>query len=114
MLDSLDSSSTTAKSNSNSDSVTSSEQREDEELYLSYDVRARGTPMETSRSAARATLERCIARLQELVPGVERDRSVRLMAVTPYVQTFRTTFGREVCFVYILAQLDWLKDMNAC
>ncbi|KAL5518644.1 hypothetical protein ACEPAH_327 [Sanghuangporus vaninii] len=77
------------------------------DLELSYDVRARGTPMESSRSDAKAALESCIARLQSAVPHVERDRGVRLTAVTPYAQTFRTSFGRELWFAALHAVHHW-------
>ena len=66
---------------------------------LCYDVRSRGTPMETSRAAAREALEECVERLEGLVPKTKKDEVVVLNAVTPHMQTFRTSFGREVSFL---------------
>ncbi|KAL5535210.1 hypothetical protein ACEPAF_3304 [Sanghuangporus sanghuang] len=102
LLDSLSSSDSESQSKA---SAAAGQRRPD--LELSYDVRARGTPMESSRSAAKAALESCIARLQNAVPHVERDRSVRLTAVTPYVQTFRTSLGRELWFAALHAVHHW-------
>ena len=63
--------------------------------------------MEGSRAAAGAELERQVARLQALVGGsglgaeetskCRMDTMVMLSAVTPHLQTFTTSFGREVC-----------------
>ncbi|EJD04303.1 uncharacterized protein FOMMEDRAFT_133608 [Fomitiporia mediterranea MF3/22] len=109
LLDSL----STADLNASSTGASQIRQRqrepesEPELLELNYDVRARGTPMESSRASARATLESTIARLQRLVPGAERDRPVRLRAVTPYAQTFRTSFGRELWFGALHAVHHW-------
>ncbi|OCB85236.1 hypothetical protein A7U60_g7863 [Sanghuangporus baumii] len=102
LLDSLSSSDSESQSKA---SAAAGQRRPD--LELSYDVRARGTPMESSRSAAKAALESCIARLQNAVPHVERDRGVRLTAVTPYVQTFRTSLGRELWFAALHAVHHW-------
>ena len=63
---------------------------------LSYDVRSRNTPMESSREAARIAIENAIAQLKEVVPGVPLDAPITLNAITPYSQTMQTTFGREV------------------
>ncbi len=63
---------------------------------LSYDVRSRNTPMETSREAARVALESAIAQVKEVVSGVPLDAPIILNAITPYSQTMQTTFGREV------------------
>jgi hypothetical protein len=63
---------------------------------LSYDVRSRNTPMETSREAARIAIENAIAQVKEVVPGVPLDAPITLNAITPYSQTMQTTFGREV------------------
>ncbi|KAN0138460.1 hypothetical protein V8E53_003448 [Lactarius tabidus] len=65
---------------------------------LSYDVRSRNTPMETSREAARTAIENTIAQLKNVVPGVSLDAPLTLHAVTPYSQTMQSTFGREVPF----------------
>ncbi|KAL5534565.1 hypothetical protein ACEPAG_1028 [Sanghuangporus baumii] len=102
LLDSLSSSESESQSKT---SVAAGQRKPD--LELSYDVRARGTPMESSRSAAKAVLENCIARLQSAVPHVERDRGVRLTAVTPYAQTFKTSFGRELWFAALHAVHHW-------
>jgi hypothetical protein len=63
---------------------------------LSYDVRSRNTPMETSREAARTAIENTIAQLKNVVPGISLDAPLTLHAVTPYSQTMQSTFGREV------------------
>ena len=55
--------------------------------------------METSRAAAREALEECVERLEGLVPKTKKDEVVVLNAVTPHMQTFRTSFGREVSFL---------------
>ena len=69
-------------------------------LKLNYDVRARGTPMEGSRAAARATLERTMERIRTTVhaesSAANIDMPVRLEAVTPHLQVLGSTFGREV------------------
>jgi hypothetical protein len=63
---------------------------------LSYDVRSRNTPMESSREAARVAIESAMAQVKEVVPGVPLDAPITLNAITPYSQTLQTTFGREV------------------
>lgn len=63
---------------------------------LSYDKRGRNTPMESSRSAARAALMEAIQQLETHVPLAQMDTPIILHAVTPDLQEFRTTFGREV------------------
>lgn len=63
---------------------------------LSYDVRSRNTPMETSREAARTAIENTIAQLKKVVPDVPLNAQLTLHAVTPYTQTMQSTFGREV------------------
>ena len=63
---------------------------------LSYDARARNTPMETSREAAIDALNSCIEQLREVVPRMSMDQPVTLSAITPHVQVFHTSFGREV------------------
>ncbi|KAG6910600.1 hypothetical protein DXG01_009551 [Tephrocybe rancida] len=73
------------------DSVSSSPPR-----VLSYDTRCRNTPMEGSRSAARAALMEAIEQLETQVPLVRMDSPITLHAVTPDLQEFQTTFGREV------------------
>ncbi len=63
---------------------------------LSYDIRIRNTPMEGSRSAAKESILDTIKQLEELVPRVNMDDPMTLQAVTPFLQEFQTTFGREV------------------
>ncbi|KAF9073848.1 hypothetical protein BDP27DRAFT_1318262 [Rhodocollybia butyracea] len=65
---------------------------------LNYDVRIRNTPMETSRAAARTALLETIQRLQDVVPTSNWNEPVTLNAVTPFPQTFQTTFARELWF----------------
>ncbi|KAH9075780.1 hypothetical protein EDB83DRAFT_2515470 [Lactarius deliciosus] len=74
---------------------------------LSYDVRSRNTPMETSREAARAAIEDTIAQLKQVVPGVSLDAPLTLHAVTPYSQTMQSTFGRELWFAGLHAVHHW-------
>ena len=63
---------------------------------LNYDKRARNTPMENSRTAARDALNECIAQLQQVVPHAKWSGPITLHAVTPFPQVMETTFGREV------------------
>lgn len=65
---------------------------------LSYDVRNRNTPMESSLSEAHDALVSAISRLKELgaSPSITLDQVITLNAVTPFPHTFQTTFGREV------------------
>jgi len=63
---------------------------------LNYDVRIRNTPMETNRMSARDAIVGTIRRLEETVPKADWNASMELHAVTPFIQTFDTTFGREV------------------
>lgn len=63
---------------------------------LSYDKRCRNTPMESSRSAAREALIEAIRQLEAFVPTAQMDTPITLQAVTPHLQEFQTTFGREV------------------
>jgi len=65
---------------------------------LNYDVRTRNTPMETSRVAAREALLETIQRLTDIVPTCSWNESITLNAVTPFSQTFQTTFARELWF----------------
>lgn len=74
---------------------------------LSYDVRSRNTPMETSREAARTAIENTIAQLKKIVPGVSLDAPLTLHAVTPYSQTMQSTFGRELWFAGLHAVHHW-------
>lgn len=63
---------------------------------LSYDVRIRNLPMETSLESARHALKDALDRLEAVVPGVHLDEPITLNAVTPHMQILETTFGREV------------------
>lgn len=65
---------------------------------LSYDVRNRNTPMESSLSQAHDAFISAISRLKELEtsPSVTLEQAITLNAVTPFPHTFETTFGREV------------------
>lgn len=74
---------------------------------LSYDVRVRNTPMETSRQAAIETLKELIVRLGAVVPKIKMEETITLHAVTPYHQVFETTFGRELWFAELHAIHHW-------
>ncbi|KAI0307550.1 hypothetical protein B0F90DRAFT_1621736 [Multifurca ochricompacta] len=74
---------------------------------LSYDVRSRNTPMETSREAARIAIENTITQLKKVVVGVPLNAPVILQAITPYSQTMETTFGRELWFAGLHAVHHW-------
>ncbi|KAI0048014.1 hypothetical protein FA95DRAFT_1558551 [Auriscalpium vulgare] len=74
---------------------------------LSYDKRSRNTPMESSRQAAREAILETIARLLEVVPKSRLDAPLTLNAVTPYEQTFQTTFGRELWFAALHGVHHW-------
>ncbi|KAI0286757.1 hypothetical protein BGY98DRAFT_909169 [Russula aff. rugulosa BPL654] len=74
---------------------------------LSYDVRSRNTPMESSREAARVAIESAIAQVKEVVPGIPLDAQITLNAITPYSQTMQTTFGRELWFAGLHAVHHW-------
>jgi hypothetical protein len=63
---------------------------------FSYDTRIRNTPMENNLSEAREALKQVISRVGEVVPTANLDLPLTLNAVTPFMQTFETTFGREV------------------
>lgn len=52
--------------------------------------------METSLSAARDAIQETIKQLEEVVPEADTNAPISLNAITPYLQTFETTFGREV------------------
>jgi len=70
---------------------------------LSYDVRTRNTPMETSCAAAMEALDDCANRLVQLVPKSDLDADLVLNAVTPHMQRFKTSFGRELWFAALHA-----------
>lgn len=63
--------------------------------------------METSKSAARQSLLDGIARLEDVVPKVNMDQIMTLNAVTPFLQSYQTTFGREVRTV--LPQVSYMN-----
>ena len=63
---------------------------------VNYDVRVRNQPMETSIKAAHEALTECVERLRREVPNLSVGEPLTLNAVTPYPQTFQSTFGREV------------------
>jgi hypothetical protein len=52
--------------------------------------------METNLSEAREAFRQAILRIEEVVPTASLDLPLTLNAVTPFMQTFETTFGREV------------------
>lgn len=52
--------------------------------------------METSISEARKALLETIGRVERIVPLAESSTILALHAVTPHLQAFDTTFGREV------------------
>ncbi|KAI8995370.1 hypothetical protein BD414DRAFT_479336 [Trametes punicea] len=74
---------------------------------LSYDKRARNTPMESSRQAALDALNDAIVQLQEVVPTTPMKEPITLHAVTPYPQILETTFGRELWFAGLHAIHHW-------
>ncbi|KAJ4499020.1 hypothetical protein C8R41DRAFT_815762 [Lentinula lateritia] len=74
---------------------------------LNYDSRSRNTPMEISRKAARTALLDTIRRLQTIVPTSNWNESITLNAVTPFPQTFQTTFARELWFAGLHCVHHW-------
>ncbi|KAK0198580.1 hypothetical protein F5146DRAFT_1020228 [Armillaria mellea] len=74
---------------------------------LCYDTRSRNTPMESSRSAAKESLLETIRLLEEKVPTVDFQAPITLNAVTPHIQTFETTFGRELWFAGLHCIHHW-------
>lgn len=64
---------------------------------FSYDTRIRNTPMESSRQSAKEALLEGIAKLEEIIPTMNFDEVVVLNAVTPFMHSFKSTLGREVC-----------------
>lgn len=55
--------------------------------------------MESNRQAAKEAIQETMDRLKEVVPKSRLDEPLTLNAITPYEQTFQSTFGREVsCF----------------
>jgi len=80
-----------------------------EPYVLSYDIRSRNTPMESNLFEARQALTNAISRLKELEisPPTELDQAMTLNAVTPFSQTFQTTFGRELWFAGLHTVHHW-------
>jgi len=74
---------------------------------LSYDTRIRNTPMETSRSGARAALLDTIKQLDEIVPSANLDEPLTLHAVTPNMHEFQSTVGRELWFASLHCVHHW-------
>jgi len=74
---------------------------------LSYDVRIRNTPMEQERDAAKNALLETIQHLEEVVPGADPSTRLTLQAVTPYLQEFDTSFGRELWFAALHCVHHW-------
>ncbi|KAI1797637.1 hypothetical protein LXA43DRAFT_876858 [Ganoderma leucocontextum] len=74
---------------------------------LNYDKRARNTPMENSRAAARDALNECIAQLHQVVPHAKWSGPITLHAITPSPQVMETTFGRELWFAGLHAIHHW-------
>jgi hypothetical protein len=52
--------------------------------------------MESSRSIALEALKGVVTRLEQVVPGTDLNTPMTLNAITPYEQTLKTSFGREV------------------
>jgi len=74
---------------------------------LSYDIRVRNTPMETSRTAAREVILDTIKQLEEFVPNANLHDPLTLHAVTPFPQELQTTFGRELWFSALHCVHHW-------
>ncbi|KAG1773070.1 hypothetical protein EDD22DRAFT_858864 [Suillus occidentalis] len=74
---------------------------------FSYDTRSRNTPMENNLSEAKEALKQTISRVEEVVPTANLDLPLTLNAVTPFMQTFETTFGRELWFAGLHAVHHW-------
>ncbi|KAF9014980.1 hypothetical protein BDQ17DRAFT_1340281 [Cyathus striatus] len=74
---------------------------------LSYDTRIRNTPMETSRSGAREALLETVTQLEEVVPEAIMNAPITLHAITPHMQEFQTTFGRELWFASLHCVHHW-------
>ncbi|KAJ7071537.1 hypothetical protein C8F01DRAFT_1110918 [Mycena amicta] len=74
---------------------------------LSYDVRKRDTLVEKDCDSARAALKETIQKLEEIVPGADPTTPLKLQAVTPYLQEFDTSFGRELWFSALHCVHHW-------
>jgi len=84
------------------DSVSSSGPHE-----LSYDTRARNTPMETKLTDARVALKDIISKLEDIVPRTKLEEPMTLHAITPHMQVLQTSFGRELWFASLHAVHHW-------
>ncbi|KAI0094574.1 hypothetical protein BDY19DRAFT_913501 [Irpex rosettiformis] len=74
---------------------------------VDYDVRRRNQPMENSIKAAHEALTECVERLRREVPKLSVNEPLTLNAITPYPQTFQSTFGRELWFAGLHAEHHW-------
>ncbi|KAJ3562476.1 hypothetical protein NP233_g9547 [Leucocoprinus birnbaumii] len=74
---------------------------------LSYDTRIRNTPMETSRTSAKEALLEAIRQLDEVVPTADMKAPITLHAITPHMQEFQSTFGRELWFASLHCVHHW-------
>ncbi|KAI6005153.1 hypothetical protein F5J12DRAFT_835158 [Pisolithus orientalis] len=74
---------------------------------FSYDTRSRNTPMESSLSKARIALADAISQVKAVAPLAKLDQPMTLNAITPFPQTFETTFGRELWFAGLHAVHHW-------
>jgi len=74
---------------------------------LSYDVRSRNIPMETSSKVAREELQNVIQQLHSSISTVPLEDSITLHAVTPFPAVMQTTFGREAWFCALHAIHHW-------
>jgi len=63
--------------------------------------------MEGERSAARNALLGTIKRLEQVVPRADPSARLTLQAVTPYLQEFDTSFGRELWFAGLHCVHHW-------
>ncbi|KIM20408.1 hypothetical protein M408DRAFT_333997 [Serendipita vermifera MAFF 305830] len=81
-------------------------EREVKPCRVSYDVRARNTPMEGSRSSAVQALQDTIQRLRNLKIN-DIDDELTLDAITPYPQTLKSSVGRELWFGSLHAIHHW-------
>jgi len=63
--------------------------------------------MEGSRSAARVAFIEAIEQLEARVPRTRMDTPLTLHAVTPDLQEFQTTFGRELWFAGLHCVHHW-------
>ncbi|KAF9036489.1 hypothetical protein BDZ89DRAFT_1100647 [Hymenopellis radicata] len=74
---------------------------------LCYDTRSRNTPMESSRSAAKNAILETISLMEEKAPTVDFNHPLTLNAITPHMQRFESTFGRELWFAALHCIHHW-------